>query len=77
MIVSFTHKGLKLLWTEEDKSKLPPAMLNKIVRLLYLIDNLEILPVDLQGLDNLRPHILKGDFIDLVYYRHGELGNHF
>lgn len=64
MIVSFTHKGLKLLWTKGDKSKLPSAMVNKITRLLYLIDNLEILPDDLQGLNNLRPHILKGDLKD-------------
>ena len=64
MIISFTHKGLKLLWTKGDKSKLPPAMVNKITRLLYLIDNLEILPDDLQGLNNLRPQLLKGDLKD-------------
>lgn len=62
MIVSFQHKGLKLLWTKGDRSKLPPTMVDKIIRILNIIDHLETVPDDLQGLEFLRPHPLKGDF---------------
>ena len=61
MIQSIQHKGLKLLWTKGDKSKLPPAMIAKILRILTIIDALETVPDDLQNLPFLRPHPLKGD----------------
>ena len=61
MIESIQHKGLKLLWTKGDQSKLPAAMIPKIVRILTIIDALEIVPGDLQDLPFLRPHSLKGD----------------
>ncbi|WP_234108951.1 MULTISPECIES: type II toxin-antitoxin system RelE/ParE family toxin [Chryseobacterium] len=64
MIVSFQHKGLKLLWTKGDRSKLPANMVDKIIRLLVIIDNLEEVPEDLQNLDHLRPHLLKGKLKD-------------
>lgn len=39
-------------------------MVNKIIRILNIIDNLESVPDDLQGLEFLRPHQLKGDKAD-------------
>lgn len=61
MIVSIQHKGLKLLWTKGDRSKLPAAMVPKIERVLSIIDELVLVPDDLQDLVFLRPHPLKGD----------------
>ena len=64
MIISFKHKGLKLFWTKADKSKLSSKMISKIERVLVIIDNLQIVPDDLEGLFFLRPHLLKGDLQD-------------
>lgn len=61
MIRSIQHKGLKLLWTKGDKSKLPASMIPKILRILTIIDDLEVVPEDLQDLVFLRPHLLKGN----------------
>lgn len=61
MINSIQHKGLKLLWTKGDKSKLPATMIVKILRILTIIDALETVPDDLQDLPFLRPHPLKGN----------------
>jgi proteic killer suppression protein len=64
MISTIQHKGLKLYWTKGDKSKLPSEMLAKIERVLNIIDYLEHVPKDLEGLVFLRPHPLKGNFKD-------------
>lgn len=61
MIQSIQHKGLKILWTKGDRSKLPAASIGKILRILTIIDALEAVPDDLQGLPFLRPHQLKGN----------------
>lgn len=61
MITSIQHKGLKLLWTKGDRSKLPAAMLARIERVLTVIDALAVVPDDLLDLPFLRPHPLKGD----------------
>lgn len=61
MIVSFKHKGLKLLWVKGDKSKVPANLVDKIKRILVVIDNIKTIPDDLDGLQYLRPHLLKGD----------------
>lgn len=37
-------------------------MVGKIIRILNIIDTLEIIPDDLQGLEFLRPHPLKGNY---------------
>lgn len=50
-----------MLWTKGDRGKLPPAMVQKIERILTVIDALEQVPDDLQDLPFLRPHPLKGD----------------
>jgi proteic killer suppression protein len=41
MIVSIQHKGLKLLWTKNDASKLPPDQILKIKNILTLLDAAE------------------------------------
>lgn len=59
MIVSIQHKGLRLLWTKNDPSKLPAAQVNKLRNLLtYLNRATNIKDMDLPG-SNL--HSLKGD----------------
>ena len=60
MIVSIRHKGLRLLWTKNDPSKLPMAHIVKIRSLLtYLNKATGINDMDIPGA-NL--HQLKGDF---------------
>ena len=49
------------MWTRGDRSKLPTAMVAKIIRVLTIIDALEEVPDDLQNLRSLRPHPLKGN----------------
>ena len=58
MIRSIQHKGLRLLWTKNDPSKLPPAHVVKIRSLLtYLNKSTIITDMDLPGADL---HPLKG-----------------
>ena len=60
MIVSIQHKGLRLLWTKNDHSKLPPTHVEKIRSLLtYLNKASSVTDMDLPGA-NL--HQLKGDY---------------
>lgn len=46
---------------KRSKSTLPTFMIPKILRVLTIIDALEMVPDDLQNLPFLRPHPLKGD----------------
>ena len=73
MIISIQHKGLKLFWTKGDRSKLPASMVPKIERVLSIIDELELVPDDLQDLIFLRPHPLKGNLKD--FWAMGISGN--
>ncbi len=41
MILSIAHKGLKLLWTKNDSSWLPPLSVTKIKNILTLLNNAE------------------------------------
>ena len=41
MIASIQHKGLKLLWTKGDASRLPPDHIEKIRMILTLLDAAE------------------------------------
>ncbi len=41
MIASIQHKGLKLLWTKNDASKLQAVHVKKIRNILTLLDNAE------------------------------------
>lgn len=63
-IASFTHKGLEKLFVEGDVSKVQSHLVKKIRRLLFMIETLEKVPEDLQGLKTLAPHKLKGKLSD-------------
>ena len=39
MIMSISHKGLKLLWVKNDASKLKPDQVKKIRNILTLLNN--------------------------------------
>ena len=59
MIVSFRHKGLKRFYEEDNSSKLPNEMLERIRGILTVLDHAR----DLSAVDRptLRLHALKGD----------------
>jgi len=61
MIKSIRHKGLKLYWTKDDASKLPPVNLNTIRKVLDAIDNANIVPQDFEPFRMWRIHQLKGN----------------
>lgn len=61
MIEKFKHKGLKKYWTNDDASKIPSEMVDKIRMILELLDNVEIVPQDFEAFKNLRIHPLKGE----------------
>ena len=46
MIKTIKNKALRLLWENNDNSKLPAAQLKKIGLLLQIIDDLEEVPQD-------------------------------
>ena len=59
LIKSFQHKGLKRLYADGDRSKLPQDMVERIEDILALLDEAS----DVKDLDrpSLRLHPLKGD----------------
>ncbi len=60
MIKSIQHKGLRLLWTRNDPSKLPPTHVVKIRNLLTYLNKATIITdMNLPGTDL---HPLKGNF---------------
>jgi proteic killer suppression protein len=62
MIVSIRHKGLKLLWTKNDPSKLPYDQIEKIRRILDLLDIAQV-PGDM-NFSGFGLHLLRGDLED-------------
>lgn len=60
MIISFKSKALKLLWSDNNSSKINPAHLSRIEIILTIIDALTEVPEDLKLYSNLRPHEHKG-----------------
>ncbi len=58
MIVSFRHKGLKLLYEKEDRRRVPPEYADKIERILARLD--EATNPTNMGLPGFRLHPLKG-----------------
>lgn len=59
MIVSFKHKGLKLLFEQGDRSKIRPDIADKVDRFLSLLNQAEVASdVDLPGFGL---HALKGE----------------
>jgi proteic killer suppression protein len=59
MIENFRHKGLKRFFEEDDRSKLPQDMVERIRDILTLLDAAE--NVDGMRLPSLKLHALKGD----------------
>lgn len=58
MIESFRHKGLKKLFEDDDRSRLPPELVERIRDILAALDA----ATTIEGLDrpSLRLHPLKG-----------------
>jgi len=52
MIQSFRHKGLRLLWEQNDSSKLPAELINRIERMLEVIDTAQQVPEDFGAFQN-------------------------
>jgi proteic killer suppression protein len=61
MIKSIRHKGLRLLWTEGDASKLPAGQVRKIEQRLAAIDSATLVPHDFGAFPGWKPHKLTGD----------------
>ncbi len=58
MIESFKHKGLKKLFEEDDRRKVPAGLADKIARILARLN--EAVRVQDMGLPGYRLHPLKG-----------------
>ena len=59
MIRSFRHKGLKRLYEQDDRSRLPPEMVTRIEEILTFLDAAASL--DDMNRPSFRLHPLKGD----------------
>lgn len=64
MIRSFRHKGLKLLWEQENASKLPSDQVSRIERMLTIIDSAQQVPEDFEAFQNWNIHKLSGNLKD-------------
>ena len=60
MIVGFRHKGLKRFYEDDDRSKLPAELIERIRGILTVLEH----AADLKAVDRptLRLHPLKGEF---------------
>lgn len=58
MIASFKHRGLKMLYDDDDPRRLPPALVDKIKRILARLD--EAVEVRNMALPGFGLHPLKG-----------------
>jgi toxin HigB-1 len=59
MITTIRHKGLKRLYDDDDRSKLPADMVDRISRVLALLDSAST--IEDMDQPSLRLHALKGD----------------
>ena len=59
MIASFKHKGLRALYLDQDRRKVPPDLVERIEMILGVLAVAEVL--DDIHLPTLRLHPLKGD----------------
>ena len=59
MIASFKHKGLKRFFEDDDRSKLPPELIERIALILLALDQANS-PDDMNR-PSWRLHPLKGD----------------
>ncbi len=62
MIRSFRHKGLRLLFEEDDGRKLPPVLLDRIKIILSTLHAAS--EIEGMNLPTFRLHALKGDLKD-------------
>ncbi|MGN6396069.1 MAG: type II toxin-antitoxin system RelE/ParE family toxin [Mucilaginibacter sp.] len=61
MILNFKHKGLRLLWEEGKSNKLPTDQIEKIERMLEVIDSIQKVPDDFAAFQSWNLHKLSGD----------------
>jgi proteic killer suppression protein len=59
-IWSFTHKGLKRLYTEDSAKGVPPDTVDKLRKMLAYLDNMED-PEELRALTAWKVHTLTGE----------------
>ncbi len=59
MIESFRHKGLKRFYQQDDRSKLPPDMVERVAVILAVLDAATTIAA--MNRPSLRLHRLKGD----------------
>jgi toxin HigB-1 len=59
MIVSFRHKGLRRFFEDDDRSKLPPEMVERIRTILTFLDAADA--AEDMSQPTFRLHLLKGD----------------
>jgi proteic killer suppression protein len=59
MIRSFRHKGLRRFYQSDDRSKLPPELVERIRSILSAIDEAKV--IGDMALPTLKLHALKGD----------------
>jgi proteic killer suppression protein len=64
MIQGFKHKGLRLLWEQGNGSKLPADQINRIERMLDIIDSAQQVPEDFGAYQNWNIHKLPGELKD-------------
>src|ERR1700761_7965511 len=64
MIQGFKHKGLKLLWEQNNATKLPAELINRIERMLDVIDSVQQVPEDFGAFQNWNIHKLSGGLKD-------------
>lgn len=60
MIESILHKGLRLLWEKDDPSKLPAMQVEKIRRILMVLDTIKTL-APIKQIPGYKLHPLKGN----------------
>lgn len=61
MIESFRHKGLKRLYEDDDRSKLPANMVDRLRRILAALD--AAMAIEAMDQPTFRLHPLKGELI--------------
>jgi len=59
-IASFTHKGLKKLYLDDNSRGVPPETADKLRKMFAWLDDMET-PDELLSLPAWKPHMLKGD----------------
>jgi proteic killer suppression protein len=59
-IRSFSHKGIKGLYSEGRARGVPPETVDKLRKMLAYLDNIEA-PEELRALPSWKPHTLTGD----------------